>query len=252
MKARLLQPQGLAAAVAAALAIHLPTAHAQQEGVKQGLEEVIVTAQRRAEGLQEVPISVQAFDAERILDLGAQDIADLGVFTPNVQFSRGVNQPRYTIRGIGTDDFGVGADPAVGVYLDGIYIGPQGTLFGRNAAAGAVQYVTKKPVDNYEGWARATVGNYDRIQVEGVYNMPLTDKLFWRTGALWNDRDGFVDNNFTGNKVMDEGNWSINTQLLWEPTDRLSLRWRADYDKIDVYARPSSSATRSPGRRCRV
>nr|MDJ0877328.1 TonB-dependent receptor [Halieaceae bacterium] len=194
---------------------------------------------------------------------GAQDIADIGVFTPNVEFSRGVNQPRYRIRGIGTSDFGVGADPAVGVYLDGVYIGrtggskmalndierieilngPQGTLFGRNAAAGAVQYVTKKPVDAYEGWARATVGNYDRYQVEGVYNMPLTDNLFWRTGALWNTRDGYIDNDFTGNEVGDEGNWSINTQLLWQPTDRLEVRWRAEYDDIDQYSRASSSAT---------
>ncbi len=263
MEVRVLAPSALAVAVASALTATAPQALAQGDQGRVGLEEVIVTAQRRAEGLQEVPISVQAFDTQRILDLGAQDIADIGVFTPNVEFSRGVNQPRYFIRGIGTDDFGVGADPAVGVYLDGVYIGrtggskmalndierieilngPQGTLFGRNAAAGAVQYVTKKPVDAHEGWARATVGNYERYQFEGVYNMPLTDSLFWRTGALWNTRDGYVENNFTGNDVADEGNWSINTQLLWQPTDRLELRWRAEYDEIDQYSRAASSAT---------
>lgn len=229
-----------------------------------GLEEVIVTAQRRAEGLQEVPISVQSFDAQQILDLGAQDIADVGVFTPNVQFSRGVNQPRYRIRGIGTDDFGVGADPSVGVYIDGIYIGrgggskmafndlervevlngPQGTLFGRNAAAGAIQYVTRKPVDDYEGWVRAIVGNHERTQFEGVYNMPLSDTLFWRTGALWNQRDGYVENEFTGNNVADEGNYSINTQLRWAPSEDLDVLFRFDYDNIDQFSRPSSSATR--------
>lgn len=263
MKVREFAPSALAVAVASVFTTLAPQALAQDSEGRGGLEEVIVTAQRRAEGLQEVPISVQAFDTQRILDLGAQDIADIGVFTPNVQFSRGVNQPRYRIRGIGTSDFGVGADPAVGVYLDGVYIGrtggskmalndierieilngPQGTLFGRNAAAGAVQYVTKKPVDAYEGWARATVGNYDRYQVEGVYNMPLTDNLFWRTGALWNTRDGYIDNDFTGNEVADEGNWSINTQLLWQPTDRLEMRWRIEYDDIDQYSRAASSAT---------
>ncbi len=266
MKVREFAPSALAVAVASALSAIAPQALAQGSEPSVGLEEVIVTAQRRAEGLQDVPISVQAFDTQRILDLAAQDIADIGVFTPNVQFSRGVNQPRYFIRGLGTSDFGVGADPAVGVYLDGIYIGrtggskmalndierieilngPQGTLFGRNAAAGAVQYVTKKPVNEYEGWARAIAGNYDRLQFEGVYNMPLSDTLSWRTGALWNTRDGYIDNNFTGNEVGDEGNWSINTQLRWQPTDRLDMIFRAEYDEIDQYSRASSSATFGP------
>ncbi len=266
MEARIIRPTQIAAAVAAVLAVNTNTGFAQDSEARQGLEEVIVTAQRRAEGLQDVPISVQAFDTQQILDLGAQDIADIGFFTPNVDFSRGANQPRYKIRGIGTDDFGVGADPAVGVYIDGIYIGrsggskiafndierveilngPQGTLFGRNAAAGAIQYITRKPVDGYEGWARATVGNYDRMQFEGVYNMPLTDNLYWRTGALWNERDGYIDNNFTGNEVGDEGNWSINSQLLWLPTDRLEVRFRVEYDEVDQYSRASSSATLGP------
>jgi iron complex outermembrane receptor protein len=263
MKVRLFEPSRLTAAVAVTLAIQSPLTVAQDATESAGgLEEVIVTAQRREQGLQDVPISVQAFDRESILNLGAQDIADLGIFTPNVEIGRGVNQPRYKIRGIGTDDFGVGADPAVGVYVDGVYIGrsggsktafndiqrveilngPQGTLFGRNAAAGAIQYITNKPVDGYEGWVRATVGNYDRYQVEGVYNMPLADNLFWRTGVLWNQRDGFVDNHFTGNEVADEDNWSITTTLRWTPTENLDVWWRMEYDEVDQYSRPASSA----------
>mgnify|MGYP001597777071 CR=1 FL=1 len=228
----------------------------------QGLEEVIVTAQKREQGLQDVPISVQAFSATKITNLGAQDIADLGIFTPNVDISRSANQPGYTIRGIGTSDFGIGSDPAVGVYVDGVYIGrsggsktafndiervevlngPQGTLFGRNAAAGAIQYITKKPVDDYEGWAKATVGDYDRTQVEGVWNMPLTDNLYWRTGVLWNERDGFVDNKYNGDELSAEDNWSITTTFLWEPSDNLEVMWRLEYDEIDQDSRPASSA----------
>ena len=83
------------------------------------LEEVIVTAQKREQGLQDVPIAVQAFSSQRIDQLTAQDIGDLDSFTPNVEIDRGSNQPEYRIRGIGTSDFGVGADPAVGVYIDG-------------------------------------------------------------------------------------------------------------------------------------
>jgi iron complex outermembrane receptor protein len=232
----------------------------------QGLEEVIVTAQKREQGLQDVPISVQAFNQQRIDNLGAQDIGDLGLFTPNVEIGRGVNQPTYRIRGIGTSDFGVGADPAVGVYVDGIYIGrsggsktafndiarieilngPQGTLFGRNAAAGAIQYVTNKPVDNTEGWVRAIVGDYDRTQLEGVYNMALTDTLYWRTGALWNQRDGYIDNKTNGKDLNKEDNWSITSSLRWVPTDRLDMVLRMEYDKVDQDPRASSSGVYGP------
>jgi iron complex outermembrane receptor protein len=195
----------------------------------QGLEEVIVTAQKREQGLQDVPISVEAFSAEQIDNLSAQDIADLGVFAPNVEIDRAANQPNYRIRGIGTSDFGVGADPAVGVYQDGVYIGrsggskvafndiarveilngPQGTLFGRNAAAGAIQYITNKAEDDLYGWARLTLGNYDRRQVDGVINVPLTDKLYFRSGILWNRRDGWVDNLYNGDDLARRGSRAL-------------------------------------------
>jgi iron complex outermembrane receptor protein len=249
---------GITAAILLATATSL--SHAQ------GLEEVIVTAQKREQSLQDVPISVLAFSRQAIDNLSAQDISDLGAFTPNVDIGRGVNQPSYSIRGIGTSDFGVGADPAVGVYVDGVYIGrsggsktafndierveilngPQGTLFGRNAAAGAIQYVTKKPVENTEGWVKATVGDYDRTQLEGVYNMALSDTLFWRTGVLWNERDGYIDNKSGGDDLNKEDNWSITTTLRWVPTDRLDLLWRMEYDDVDQDPRAASSAVYGP------
>jgi iron complex outermembrane receptor protein len=259
-----MRPQrAIAAAVIAATTL---PAFAQEGAVRQGLEEIIVTAQKREQGLQDVPISVQAFDRQSIDNLGAQDIGDLGIFTPNVDIGRGANQPRYAIRGIGTNDFGIGSDPAVGVYVDGVYIGrsggsktafndiqrveilngPQGTLFGRNAAAGAIQYVTNKPVDGYEGWVRGTVGDYDRYQLEGVYNMPLADNLYWRTSVLWNQRDGFIDNDYNGDELAEEDNWSITSTLLWEPSDRLQVWWRMEYDEVDQDSRPASSAVLGP------
>ncbi|WP_116364808.1 TonB-dependent receptor [Parahaliea mediterranea] len=232
----------------------------------QGLEEVLVTAQKREEGLQDVPISVEAFGEQRIDNLAARDIGDLGAFTPNVDISGGANQPNYAIRGIGTDDFGIGADPAVGVYVDGVYVGrsggskvafndiarveilngPQGTLFGRNAAAGAIQYVTNKPVNETEGWARATLGNYDRRQLEGVFNLPLTDSLYFRTGLLYDKRDGWVDNLFNGDDLARRYNKSVNAQLRWLPTDSLDIILRAEYDEVDQDSRPASSAVWGP------
>jgi len=232
----------------------------------QGLEEVIVTAQKREEGLQSVPISVEAFSAEQIDNLSAQNIADLSVFTPNVEISQAANQPSYRIRGIGTSDFGIGADPAVGVYQDGVYIGrsggskvafndiarveilngPQGTLFGRNAAAGAIQYITNRAEDDLYGWARVTLGNYDRRQVDGVINAPITDELFFRGGILWNRRDGWVDNVYNGDDLARQGNQSINGQLRWVPTDRLDMTLRLEYDETDQDSRVRSSAVWGP------
>tara|TARA_R110001599_G_scaffold353463_1_gene593012 strand:+ start:57856 stop:60360 length:2505 start_codon:yes stop_codon:yes gene_type:complete len=230
------------------------------------LEEVIVTAQKREQGLQDVPIAVEAFSARQITNLSAQDIGDLGAFTPNVSISRAANQPKYFIRGIGTEDFGIGADPAVGVYQDGVYIGraggskvafndlarveilngPQGTLFGRNAAAGAIQYVSNKPDEELYGWARATVGNYDRYQFDGVANVPLMDTLFLRTGVLWNQRDGWIDNTYNGKDLAREGNRSIVTQLRWVPTDRLDSILRLEFDQTDEDSRVRSSAVWGP------
>ena len=121
---------------------------------------VTVTAQQREESAQDVPISISVFSQQEARDLNAYDINDLGQFTPGLETNNlSVTQPRYTIRGITTNDFGIGSDPAVGVYVDGVYVGrsgagqlnfndverievlkgPQGTLFGRNAAAGAIQ-----------------------------------------------------------------------------------------------------------------
>lgn len=230
------------------------------------LETVIVTAQKIEEGLQDVPIAVQTFSADQIENLTAQDIGDLGLFMPNVDTSRAPNQPTFKIRGIGTSDFGVGADPAVGVYLDGVYIGraggaraafsdlarvevlngPQGTLFGRNAAAGAIQYITNKPQDEQSGWGKVTLGDFDRLQVEGVYNTALTDNLFWRTAALYNERDGFIDNTVTGEDILKQNNWSLSTALRWQPTEELDVIWRIEYDEIDQDSRPSSSAVFGP------
>ncbi|MFT4518075.1 MAG: iron complex outermembrane receptor protein [Halioglobus sp.] len=230
------------------------------------LEVVVVTAQKIEEGLQDVPIAVQTFSADQVENLTAQDIGDLGLYMPNVDTSRSPNQPVFKIRGIGTSDFGIGADPSVGVYLDGVYIGrsggsrsafsdlarvevlngPQGTLFGRNAAAGAIQYVTNKPVEEQSGWGKVTVGDYDRLQVEGVYNLPLTDTLFWRTSALYNERDGFIDNTVTGEDLMEQNNWAISTAFRWLPTEELDVIWRLEYDEIDQDSRPASSAVFGP------
>src|SRR5262245_48457565 len=144
-----------------------------------GLEEIVVTAQRRTQSLQDVPIAMQVVDSTLIKDVAAENIGDLNGFVPGLVVSdNSPTQPRYQIRGIQTGDFGVGTDPAVGVYVDGIYAsrsgasllafndverievlkGPQGTLFGRNSAAGAISIVTRQPEDESHSLVRDRAG----------------------------------------------------------------------------------------------
>ncbi|MFT5484978.1 MAG: iron complex outermembrane receptor protein, partial [Halieaceae bacterium] len=252
----------LSIAVSAALLI---VANASPVVAQNTLEEIVVTAQKRDQSLQDVPISVAAFDAEMLDNMVATDIGDIAAFTPNVSIGTGqATQPSLSIRGIGTSDFGVGLESAVGVYIDGVYIGrsgaanlafndiqrveilngPQGTLFGRNAAAGAVQYITNKPNQETEGWMKLTLGNYGKTQLEGVYNTPLTDNLALRASALMNQRDGYIED--TGDDRNDEDNWGVIASLLWTPTDRLEVLWRVEYDEINQTSRADSSATLGP------
>ena len=156
-----------------------------QEVVQPGsvLEEVIVSAQRRDQALQDVPISIQVVGADLISNTAAEDMGDLNGFVPGLVVGNGSpTQPRYELRGVATGDFGVGTDPAVGVYVDGIYSarsgasltafndverveilkGPQGTLLGRNSAAGAVSIYTRQPTQDWEADLKLRVGEYDK------------------------------------------------------------------------------------------
>src|SRR5512145_2061101 len=187
---------GLACAVAATLAgggMAPGTASAQQADTvrREGLEEIMVTAQRREQVLQDVPIAMQVVGNDLIADVAAEDLGDVAGFVPGlVVSSDSPTQPRYQIRGIQTGDFGVGTDPAVGVYVDGIYAarsgasllafndierievlkGPQGTLFGRNSAAGAISIVTRQPAQDFDALLKLRVGDYGKQYYEGMLN----------------------------------------------------------------------------------
>ena len=255
----------LARAIAAALAgncIAVPgslPAHAQ-DGRRGTLEEVVVTAQRREQVLQDVPIALQVVSNDLLDDIAAEDMGDLNGFVPGLQVSSdSPTQPRYAIRGIQTGDFGVGTDPAVGVYVDGIYAarsgasllafndierievlkGPQGTLFGRNSAAGAISIVTRQPADDFDAFVRLRFGEFDKQRVEGMVNMPITDALALRVNGLYNKSDGWVKDAATGKDLWPEDNWSGRAALRWDigSGTRATLTW--DHDEIDQLARPA-------------
>ncbi|MGB5132009.1 MAG: TonB-dependent receptor plug domain-containing protein, partial [Steroidobacteraceae bacterium] len=180
-----------------------------------GLGEVIVTAQKRQQSLQDVPLSVSAFSGEFLKETRVGDIRGLVSFTPG--FS-GNTEDSFTdalaIRGISTNDFGIGGDPSVAVFIDGVWAGrtggvqnafydieraevvkgPQATLFGRNAIAGAISIITNKPVDQLEGSAELTLADYDHVEATATLNLPLNDRWYLRGSVYSLENSGFLIN----------------------------------------------------------
>lgn len=224
------------------------------------IEEILVTAQRRTQSLQDVPIAMQVVDGTLIKDVAAENLGDLNGFVPGLVISDGSpTQPRYAIRGIQTGDFGVGTDPAVGVYVDGIYAarsgasllafndverievlkGPQGTLFGRNSAAGAISIVTRQPEDEFHSLLRVRVGDYGKQYYEGMLNTPIGDNVALRINGVYNKSDGWLEDSATGQDLMPEKNWAGRVALRWELSDKTSATLSWDHDDLDQLARPA-------------
>lgn len=224
------------------------------------LEEVIVSAQKREQSLQEVPISIAEFSGEMLQQSGVKDMFDLQVNTPGlvVDQNQSATTSNFNIRGIGTSAQNFGLESSVGLYVDGVYRsrqgamindlvdmnsisvlrGPQGTLFGRNSPAGAILMTTVKPDHEGTGFIEATLGNYDLRNISGAASFSaIPDVLAFRGTAFSSERDGWMDD--IGNQVP--GDDAINTrdryglrfQALFTPNDALEIRVIADYSEID-------------------
>lgn len=234
-----------AAGLLSLLALVLPTAHGAT-GPAGLIEEIVVTAQKREENLQETPISVTAFTGDMIEALGFRQSVDITAQTPNfsVGYPNGdTGVPALFIRGVGLNDFGVLNQGPIAAYIDETYVssnaaqifqlldvdrvevlrGPQGTLYGRNATGGAVNFVSRKPTPEWEGYARGGVGNFGLTQIEGAVGGPVSDTLGVRAAVLKTDSDGWMKNRFTGNdqQGVDELAWRVLVEA--RPNDRLNL-----------------------------
>ncbi|HVK53034.1 MAG TPA: TonB-dependent receptor [Pseudoxanthomonas sp.] len=224
------------------------------------LDTIKVTAQSREQELKDVPIAISVINADLIDDLAATDIGDLDMFVPGLDVgSDSPTQPRYAIRGISTGDFGIGTDPAVGVYIDGVYSartggamlafndierievlkGPQGTLFGRNSAAGAVSVITNKPSNVVEGNARIRVGEDGRRYMSGLFNMPIGERNALRFSALSNHSDGWMTDAESGQNLNPQDTWALRTAWRSELGESTTLNLSWDYENIDQLARPA-------------
>jgi outer membrane receptor protein involved in Fe transport len=251
----------LAAGVsAAALLCAAGVAHAQSSN-DTVVEEIIVTAQKKEEAIQDVPIAISAFTQEGLEAQKIEGGGDLVKAVPNVSFSKNnFSSYNFQIRGIGTKALAVSTDPAVAVsfnnsallrnrlfeqeYFDvervEVLRGPQGTLYGRNATGGVINMITARPTDRFEGQVEVEVGNFDSRRMKAMVNIPLGDTLAVRIAGAATDRSGYGYNATTGNDVDGRSLWSGRATLAWKPTDRFNanLIWE-HFDEDDNRARSS-------------
>ncbi|WP_321164291.1 TonB-dependent receptor [Sphingopyxis sp. H115] len=217
--------------------------------------DIIVTASKRSQTLQDTPIAVSVTSAADLQNAQIRDLIDLQSAVPSLRVSQlqSSANTNFIIRGFGNGANNPGIEPSVGVFIDGVYRsrsaaqigdlpnverievlrGPQSTLFGKNASAGVISIVTQKPQYEFGGSVEASYGNYDAIVLKGDITGPISDTIAFSIGGNFNRRDGYANDVNLGTDVNDRNRWGVRGQLLIEPTDALSIRLIGDYDKID-------------------
>jgi len=217
--------------------------------------EIIVTATKREQTLQEIPVAVSVTTAETIERAQIRDLKDLTSVVPSLRISQlqSSANTNFIIRGFGNGANNPGIEPSVGVFVDGVYRsrtaaqigdlpdvqrievlrGPQSTLFGKNASAGVISLITKKPQFKFGGNVEAAYGNYNAVVVKGVVTGPITDTIAASIAGGINKRDGYIRDTGYDGRTNERDRWFVRGQLLLEPTDALSIRLIGDYDKID-------------------
>lgn len=218
------------------------------------LNTVSVTAQKREQNIQDVPISITAYGSEFIEKSNVQNLTDISLFTPNftITSSSTRTNSRVAIRGVGSVG-NAGIEPAVGVFIDGVYYprpgsvvgnlidieaievlrGPQGTLFGRNTSMGALNVRTKDPSDTFEAYGEMGFGSFDAFDVGGSLSGPLSDSVSGRMSAKYNEREGYGTNLLNGENFGDDQNLNIRGKLLFDVSDAFQIKLSADYGEIN-------------------
>ncbi len=241
----------LASAVAIATAA-APSISYAQDSV---LEEIVVTASKRATTLQEIPIAVSVTTADTIEKAQIQDLFDLQTVVPSLRVSQlqTSRNSNFVIRGFGNGANNPGIEPSVGVFIDGVYrsrsaaaisdlprlervevlSGPQSTLFGKNASAGVVSVVTPAPTGESGGFVSGSFGDLGAVVVKGLVEGSLSENVAFDLAGSYNSRDGYFQNLATGQELNERNRYALRGQLNWTPSDNASIRVIADYDQID-------------------
>ncbi len=234
------------------------------------LEEIVVTAQKRQERLQDVPISISVLTGEAIAARSLSDLSSLATQVVGVQSigsDQGGSNADFYVRGIGQNDFLDTTDPGVGVYIDGVFIartsgglldltdidrvevlrGPQGTLFGMNTIGGAISVSTKKPDFTNDGSVFLRAGQRDRIDAGVTVNVPIIDQtLAVRINALTKNQDGYGTSLETGRRYGGEGKDIFKIGVLWLPSDSVEVDLSGDYTHVDQSLRFSTVLAINP------
>lgn len=243
--ARLLARTSLFAAAAFALSQPVLAQDAAQDAASsEDGGEIIVTAQKRAQSLSDVSLSVAAVGTEQLAANNTVNLEGLQALVPSISFGNDFNFAKLFIRGIGLSSSLPGVDPSVALHVDGVVVGlaqaqlgsmfdlervevlrgPQGTLYGRNATGGAVNLITAKPTDKLDGYVRQTIGgDAFLVQTDAAIGGPITEGVRARVAVQRIKRDGFGINEFTGNEIDNANQWSVRGHLQFLPTDKLSI-----------------------------
>ncbi|NBU26083.1 MAG: hypothetical protein EBS39_10830, partial [Gammaproteobacteria bacterium] len=239
-------------AVAAAVLSQAAAGLAHAQAVQ--LEEVVVTAQKRATDLQDTPIAVSAVTGEAIEKLNIDDIGAIAVANPSLVYSEAGGEAQLYIRGIGSNLFSIGVDQSVATHIDGIYTGrsnmgltqfldvdrveilrgPQGTLYGRNATGGAINVISRAPTDKFDGYVSGLVGSFDRVDLRGAVSGPLTEGLSARVAVRRLKDDGYTKDLDPrgGTKIDDNDLTAVRGSLRWK-ADGVSATLIAEHSKFE-------------------
>jgi iron complex outermembrane receptor protein len=215
------------------------------------VDEIVVTAQKREQRLQDVPLSVSAISGESLAERQIFDVADIALVDPSVTYTQSTNplNSSLRIRGIGTDVFSSAVEPSVSIVVDGVVLarqgqafadlidiervevlrGPQSTLFGKNASAGVISITTQAPSDTFEATAEVLIAELDEYQARGTISGPISDKVGGRLTGWYRDVGGHIDNVFDGRDLNGQESWGLRGKLLIEATPNLDIQLLADY-----------------------
>lgn len=239
-------------AIGSSAAISVPqTVFAAGQGSSRLLEEVMVTAQKREEDSQDIPIMISAFSGEKLDAMGVDSTSDLQKITPGLTFTYTYGYTVIYLRGIGTDAFLPNADPSIATYIDGINIGPsqgkqdtlgavkrvevlkgpQGTLFGRNATGGAISIITEDPPEEFTGYLKSEIGNYNSKANQLYLGLPITDSLGMTVSLFNSSNDLFGRNELDGKPgpMRDEFAEGARVKMRWDPWDSFAVTLIASY-----------------------
>ena len=262
----------------AVVALCSVSAHAQSEGASSGqtnsaqsggLEEIVVTAQKREQNLQDVPVAVSAISADQLESRGVAGVTDVARVSPSLTITENTNATGNSInlRGIGTYSFSIGIEPSVAIVVDDVALlqqaqafsglndiarlevlrGPQGTLFGKNAAAGVINIVTQGPTKQLSGSLGAVATTDEQFRLEGMLSGPVTNGIGFRLNAFYDDREGYIRNLNTGHKLNGERNYGVRGRVDLEVTPTLDVMLTGSYTNTKTNGQVRTFKSVNPG-----